>query len=137
MLFRSPLPTTHFKSDDTIDQQILNIETSTPALLEQYERAQPKPALHFFDDSWPDKRHSLSLYSNPRFFFEHWRKNMEREARRKRASRTSSVVSGSTLQLQHSPLTHTHACTHTHTHTYSLADTPHVLSLLLIEQTWS
>ena len=92
-LFRSPLPTRHFKSNDTIDQQVLSIATSPPSLAEQYYAAEPKPALHVFDELWPDKRHALSLYSNPYFFFENWRRNMEREARRMRASRTSSVVS--------------------------------------------
>lgn len=81
-----PLPASHFRSYQPKDQCLLSLSTGPTALLHQYNAAMRKPALHTFTLLRDDGRNALSLYSNPEFFFDHWRKNMEKEAVRWRRS---------------------------------------------------
>ena len=81
-----PLPASHFHSDQPKDQCLLNLQTGPVALVRQYNHAMEKPALHVFTSLWDDGRNALHLYSNPEFFFGHWRKDMEKKVARKRQS---------------------------------------------------
>ena len=73
-----------FRSDHVITQQILSLKTAPEALISQYECTDPKPQLHYFTSLADDGRDAMHLYSNPEFFFNHWRQSMEKEALRRR-----------------------------------------------------
>ena len=81
-----PLPASHFHSDQPKDQCLLNVHVGPSALLRQYHNAMEKPALHVFTPLRDDGKNALHLYSNPEFFFGHWRSDMEKKAARKRQS---------------------------------------------------
>ena len=83
--FVIPHPDFHFKSDRHINQQLLSKQYIPQALLEQVKSAYT-PALYQFNSLWDDGRNPMHLYSNPDFFFEHWRTSMRREAMRRKST---------------------------------------------------
>lgn len=83
--FVIPHPDFHFKSDRHIDQQLLSKEHTPQALLEQMKMSS-SPALYQFTSLRDDGRNAMQLYSNPDFFFEHWRTSMRKEAMRRKSA---------------------------------------------------
>ena len=86
----------HYQSKHHVSQQLLHIETAPDSLIEQYRSSQEKPALHLFAPH--TKNNPMHLYSQPEFFFNHWRSEMERKAvsstnRRRNASNSEPMVS--------------------------------------------
>ena len=81
--FEIPHPNHQFKSSKTMDQRLLMQKNAPAALLEQYGQAQPPPALGQFDKDWEEVRNASHLYSNPNFFFENWRDEIQRQTLRK------------------------------------------------------
>ncbi|XP_003384080.1 PREDICTED: wiskott-Aldrich syndrome protein family member 1-like [Amphimedon queenslandica] len=68
----------HFQSKSQISQQLLSIATAPDSLLEQYQASEPKPAFHLFAKH--TETNPMHLYSQPEFFFNHWRSEMEKKA---------------------------------------------------------
>lgn len=67
-----------FQSKSQISQQLLSIATAPDSLLEQYQATQPKPEFHLFAKH--TETNPMHLYSQPEFFFNHWRSEMEKKA---------------------------------------------------------
>ena len=95
------IATDHFESDHTIEQQLLSIAKGPEALTEQYQQLEEKPAIHLFNGLSEDKPNALNYYSNPNFFFDHWRLQIEREALKR-------LSSSGTFDVAVSHHTHTH-----------------------------
>ena len=72
------LDTEHFQSKSHISQQLLSIATAPDSLIEQYQASHPKPAFHLFAKH--SETNPMHLYSQPEFFFNHWRSEMEKKA---------------------------------------------------------
>ena len=83
--FEIPHPDFQFRSDQTTGQHLFTRQTVLPALNEQITGAW-SPDLHVFTSVWEDGRNGMHMYSNPDFFFEHWRINIQRETMRRRTA---------------------------------------------------
>lgn len=82
--FEIPHPDLQFKSNTTIDQRILSQKKHVPAaLLEQYNQARAPPDLTQFSSDWDDVMNAMHFYSNPNFFFEYWRGEIQKQTMRK------------------------------------------------------
>ena len=84
--FEIPHPSQQFKSDKRIDQRILTQQHMPASLLEQYETMDKTPALYLFTSLWEDERDALHMYSNPDFFFDHWRRNMQKQTMQRKTT---------------------------------------------------
>lgn len=62
--------------DQELDSQVLHRSTKPACMQAQYERAEAPPALHVMDNLRDDGKTTARLYSDPRFFFDLWRKEM-------------------------------------------------------------
>lgn len=116
--FEILLPSYHYKSKKQVDQQHLTQQNKPAALVEQCETIDRTPALHVFTHLWEDGRNALHYFSNPGFFFDHWRTNMQKAAMRRRTTVDLFSVSDSQLNLvllyfpkMSGCHTLTHACT--------------------------
>ena len=83
--FEIPHPDFQFRSNQTIGQHLFTRQTVPPSLNDQIEGAW-SPDLHLFTSVWQDGRNGMHMYSNPDFFFEHWRINIQRETMRRRTN---------------------------------------------------
>ena len=75
-------------------QHLFTKQTVAPALMDQILAAW-SPNLHVFTPHWEDGRDAMHIFSNPDFFFEHWRINIQRETMQRRATVDVSSVSQS------------------------------------------
>ena len=92
--FEIPHPDNQFRSDQTMGQHLFTKQTVAPALMDQILAAW-SPNLHVFTPHWEDGRDAMHIFSNPDFFFEHWRINIQRETMQRRATVDVSSVSQS------------------------------------------
>lgn len=76
--------------EQELDSQVLNQNTKPRCMQKQYEAAEPPPPLHMMDPLRDDGKTTARLYSDPRFFFDLWRKEMLEDA-------FDGVVSGAGL----------------------------------------
>lgn len=89
--FEIPHPDFQFRSKREVNQFILT-EHHPPQPLEAQIHSAHTPPLHLLSPLWSDGRNATHLYSNPDFFFEHWRVLMNKETmRRKSGVRLLSV----------------------------------------------
>ena len=61
---------------DNFDQQVVARTTIPVSLSEVYERCDPPPPLDKLNPFRDDKTNGLTLYTNPNYFFDLWRKEM-------------------------------------------------------------
>ena len=66
--------------EQELDSQVLNRNTKPRCMQAQYEAAEAPPPLHLMDPLRDDGRTTARLYSDPRFFFDLWRKEMLEDA---------------------------------------------------------
>lgn len=101
--FEIPHPSNHFRSERKIDQCLLSQKHTPAALVEQYQGTST-PSLHMFTGLWEDGRNALHMYSNPEFFFQHWRTNMQKPVLRRRTTANllsvSSAIQNSCLAVK-------------------------------------
>ena len=83
--FEIPHPDDQFRSNRTIGQHLFTKQTVAPALMDQILAAW-SPNFHVLTPHWEDGRDAMHMFSNPDFFFEHWRINIQREAMQRRAT---------------------------------------------------
>ena len=83
--FEIPHPDNQFRSDQTLGQHLFTKQTVAPALMDQILAAS-SPNLHVLTPHWEDGRDAMHMFSNPDFFFEHWRINIQRETMQRRAT---------------------------------------------------
>lgn len=66
--------------EQELDSQVLHRSTKPRCMQAQYEAAEPPPPLHVMDALRDDGKTTARLYSDPRFFFDLWRKEMLEDA---------------------------------------------------------
>ena len=70
-----------FHSCHPTDQKLLSRASLPAALAECYENCSPPPRLNEFDKFREDQRASMTFYTDPDYFFNLWRANMEKQAK--------------------------------------------------------
>lgn len=74
-------PDGHFESEQVIEeQQMVLVPLSKTTLEHYYRQASATPSLHQFTMMREDGENAMHFFSNPNFFFEHWRLVMQRKA---------------------------------------------------------
>ncbi|VDL99690.1 unnamed protein product [Schistocephalus solidus] len=76
-----------FAGTHTEDSQVLHRNTKPNCMRLCYERAEPPPPLHVMDPLRDDGKTTSRLYSDPRFFFDLWSKEMLEECNPKKTPR--------------------------------------------------
>lgn len=74
-----PAPTLGVREQE-LDSQVLHRSTKPRCMQAQYEAAEAPPPLHMMDALRDDGKTTARLYSDPRFFFDLWRKEMLEDA---------------------------------------------------------
>ena len=74
-------PDGHFESEQVIEEQQMILQ-QLPKMTKDcyYREATPPPALHIFTQLREDGENAMHFYSNPNFFFEHWRLSVQQKA---------------------------------------------------------
>lgn len=90
--FEIPHPDFQFKSKREVTQFILT-KQQPPEPLEAQIQSAHTPPLHLLSSLWPDGRNGQHLYSNPGFFFEHWRTSIKKETLRRKSTANLLSVS--------------------------------------------
>ncbi|VDN13057.1 unnamed protein product [Dibothriocephalus latus] len=76
-----------FAGTHTEDSQVLHRNTKPACMRLCYEKAEPPPPLHVMDALRDDGKTTSRLYSDPRFFFDLWSKEMLEECNTKKTPR--------------------------------------------------
>nr|WAW84864.1 WAVE/WASF 1 [Halisarca dujardinii] len=81
----------HYKSSTVVDQQVLDRNTLSTALLETYQACDAPPLLDEFTSYRDDHRRGLTFFTDPKYFFNLWleeqNKQIEKKRRRDRKNR--------------------------------------------------
>ena len=74
-------PDGHFESEQIIEEQQMVLIPLPKRTLDYYHKqATPSPDLYQFTAMREDGENAMHFYSNPNYFFEHWRLAMQRKA---------------------------------------------------------
>jgi len=75
-------PDGHFESEQIIEEQQMVLIPLPKTTLGHYyhNQSNPPPSLHEFTIMREDGENAMHFFSNPNFFFEHWRLIMQRKA---------------------------------------------------------
>ena len=78
----------HYKSSQASEQQVLDRNTLSTALMETYRSCDAPPLLDEFTRYRDDGRHGLTFFTDPKYFFNLWleEQNKQIERRRRRVS---------------------------------------------------
>lgn len=73
-----------FVSSKPADSQVLSQNMISPSMRSRYEEAEAPPDLYQMDPLRDDQKISMSLYSDPSFFFDLWSREMLHDHKNKR-----------------------------------------------------
>ena len=74
----------HYKSSNVVDQQVLDRNTLSTALVEIYRSCDAPPLLDEFTSYRDDSRGGLTFFTDPKYFFNLWLEEQNKQIEKKR-----------------------------------------------------
>lgn len=68
-----------YRSTNPVDQGSLVRSTMPPVMMALYDQCDPPPALDMLDKFRPEQKKAMTMYTDPSYFFELWKKEIFKE----------------------------------------------------------